>query len=71
MSKRSQHLLPLFLLLSALLVATSWASDPPADVYGARLASYDKAARTIALMREEGADHFAFVGNEKYRHFDQ
>jgi biopolymer transport protein ExbD len=34
------------------------------------LASYDKAARTIALMREEGADHFAFVGNEKYRDFD-
>ena len=44
MSKRSQYLLPMFLLLSVLLAATSWASDPPADTYGARLATYDKAA---------------------------
>lgn len=32
-------------------------------------ASYDKAARTIALIREEGADSFVFAGNEKYRDF--
>ena len=43
MSKRSQYLLPMFLVCSVLLVATSWASDPPADTYGARLATYDKA----------------------------
>jgi biopolymer transport protein ExbD len=32
-------------------------------------ASYDTAARTIALMKEEGAESFAFVGNEKHRDF--
>lgn len=33
-------------------------------------ASYETAARTIALIREEGATSFAFVGNEKYRMLD-
>lgn len=33
------------------------------------LASYDTAARTIALIKEEGADSFAFIGNEKHRDF--
>jgi len=33
------------------------------------LASYDTSARTIALIREEGVDSFAFVDNERYRHF--
>lgn len=33
------------------------------------LASYDKSARTIALIREEGAGSFIFAGNEKYRDF--
>lgn len=32
-------------------------------------ASYDTAARTIALIKEEGAESFAFVGNEKHRDF--
>jgi biopolymer transport protein ExbD len=32
-------------------------------------ASYDTAARTIALIREEGATRFAFVGNEQHRDF--
>lgn len=32
-------------------------------------ASYDTAARTIALIREEGAKGFAFVGNEQHRDF--
>ena len=44
MSKRSLYLLPLFLLLSGLFAATSWAADPPADAFGARLATFDKAA---------------------------
>ena len=35
------------------------------------LASYDKSAHTIALMHEEGANQFAFVGNEKYRNLAQ
>lgn len=33
-------------------------------------ASYDTSARTIALIREEGAESFTFVGNEKYRNLD-
>jgi biopolymer transport protein ExbD len=33
------------------------------------LASYDTAARTIALIREEGAESFTFVGNDRYRNF--
>jgi biopolymer transport protein ExbD len=32
-------------------------------------ASYDTAARTIALIKEEGAKSFAFVGNEQHRNF--
>jgi len=32
-------------------------------------ASYDTAARTIALIKEEGAEGFAFVGNEQHRNF--
>jgi biopolymer transport protein ExbD len=33
-------------------------------------ASYDASARTIALIREEGADSFIFGGNEKYLDLD-
>jgi biopolymer transport protein ExbD len=32
-------------------------------------ASYDTAARTIALIKEEGAESFAFVGNHQFRDF--
>lgn len=32
-------------------------------------ATYDKSARTLALIREEGAQSFVFDGNEKYRDF--
>ena len=34
------------------------------------LASYDRAAKTIVLMKEAGAPSFAFVGNSKYKDFD-
>ena len=34
------------------------------------LASYDTAARTIALIKEEGAEGFAFIGNERHRDFN-
>jgi biopolymer transport protein ExbD len=33
------------------------------------LASYDTAARTIALITEEGGESFAFIGNERHRNF--
>lgn len=32
-------------------------------------ASYDTAARTIALIREEGAKGFTFVGNDRFQDF--
>jgi biopolymer transport protein ExbD len=32
-------------------------------------AGYDTAARTIALIKEEGATRFAFIGNERHRDF--
>lgn len=32
-------------------------------------AGYDRAAHTIALIKESGAKSFAFVGNEQYREF--
>ncbi|MHB8864811.1 MAG: vWA domain-containing protein, partial [Pirellulaceae bacterium] len=44
MSKRSLYLLPLFLLLSGLVSPTAWPADLPADAFGARLATFDKAA---------------------------
>jgi biopolymer transport protein ExbD len=37
--------------------------EPDAD------ARYDTAARTIALIKEEGAKSFAFIGNERHRQF--
>jgi len=33
------------------------------------LASYDRSAKTIALIKDSGITRFAFVGNEKYRTF--
>ena len=42
MSKRSLMLLPVFIVISGLLL-TVRASEPPADSFGARLATYDKA----------------------------
>lgn len=35
----------------------------------APLASYAAAAGTIVLIKEEGAPRFAFIGNERHRHF--
>ncbi|MBI1402890.1 MAG: biopolymer transporter ExbD [Porphyrobacter sp.] len=52
-------------------VAAAAASEEPALLRFApdAEAGYGVAARTIALIREEGAKGFAFVGNEKYRQF--
>ena len=58
MSKRSLCLLPLFLLMSGLLVTTSQASGPPVDSFGARLATYDKDA---------GESYFALIVAPKVR----
>lgn len=34
-------------------------------------ASYDRAARTIALIKDSGVERFGFVGNEVHRSFDR
>lgn len=36
----------------------------------AALASYNASAHTITLIKESGAQHFAFIGNERYRTLD-
>lgn len=56
--------------LRAQVSAASTMDNPPPLLFAPdALASYDKAARTIALMREEGADSFAFVGNDRHKDF--
>ena len=34
-------------------------------------ASYDRSARTIALIKDSGTENFAFVGNERYKEWDR
>ena len=34
-------------------------------------ASYDAASRTIALIKDSGTEHFAFVGNHLHRNFER
>lgn len=34
------------------------------------LASYDTAARTIAMIKDEGSESFAFIGNDRYQDFN-
>ncbi len=35
------------------------------------LASYDRSAKTIALIKDSGAENFAFVGNYRHKDFGQ
>ncbi|WP_284123769.1 ExbD/TolR family protein [Parerythrobacter aestuarii] len=56
--------------LGAQLTATARHPDKPAvrfqpDAY----ASYDRSAKTIALIKDSGVTKFAFVGNEQHREF--
>jgi biopolymer transport protein ExbD len=56
--------------LRAQVAAASAMDTPPPLLFAPdALASYETSARTIALMREEGAESFAFVGNERHRNF--
>ncbi len=56
--------------LRAQVAAASALATPPVLRFDPHaLASYDKAARTIGLIREEGAPAFTFVNNDKYRNF--
>ncbi|MGB3469253.1 MAG: biopolymer transporter ExbD [Erythrobacter sp.] len=55
--------------VSAASAASAESAKPQLRFEPAALASYDRAARTIVLMKEAGADGFAFVGNAQHRDF--
>lgn len=56
--------------LEAQLVAAARQPDQPEIRFEpAAAASYDRSAKTIALIKDSGVGKFAFVGNERYREF--
>jgi len=57
-------------LINQLVTATSQAEEPLLRFEPDALASYDRSAKTIALIKDAGVTKFAFVGNHKYRDFD-
>jgi len=50
--------------------ASAQSQQPLLRFEPAPLASYATAAHTIALIKEEGATRFAFIGNDRHRKFD-
>ena len=56
-------------LRTQVAAASAQAEQPLLRFEPAPLASYAIAARTIALIKEEGATRFAFIGNERHRDF--
>ncbi|QUL39491.1 biopolymer transporter ExbD [Erythrobacter sp. JK5] len=56
-------------LRAQVAAASTMAEQPLLRFEPDALASYDLSARTIALIREEGAASFAFVGNARHREF--
>ena len=57
-------------LRTQVAAAAAMPEEPLLRFEPAALASYDKSARTIALIKESGATRFAFVGNHKYASLD-
>ena len=51
--------------------ANAMAEQPLLRFEPAALASYDRSARTIALIKDTGAEKFAFVGNHKHKDFER
>ncbi|WP_324829049.1 ExbD/TolR family protein [Qipengyuania zhejiangensis] len=56
-------------LLNQLASAATMPSRPLIRFEPDALASYERSASTIALIKDSGVETFAFVGNEKYRAF--
>jgi biopolymer transport protein ExbD len=56
-------------LLNQLASAAQLPEQPTIRFEPDPLASYDRSARTIALIKDSGITRFAFVGNEQYRAF--
>ena len=57
-------------LRANIAAANSMEDEPVLRFEPAALASYDRSAKTIALIKDAGAKKFAFIGNEKYSAFD-
>lgn len=58
--------------LSANIALASAMEEPPLlrlepDAY----ASYDRSAKTIALIKDAGAENFAFIGNHRHKDFER
>lgn len=51
--------------------ASSLPEEPTLRFEPAALASYDKSARTIALIKDSGAKKFAFIGNHEFASFNR
>lgn len=51
--------------------ANTLAEQPLLRFEPAALASYDRSARTIALIKDAGAEKFAFIGNHQHRDFER
>ena len=56
-------------LLNQLAGAAALTNQPQIRFDPDPRASYDRSARTIALIKDSGIEKFAFVGNERYRAF--
>ncbi len=56
-------------LRAQVAAASALASEPVLRFEPDANASYDRAAQTIVLIKEEGATKFAFAGNARYRDF--
>ncbi|MDJ0644013.1 MAG: biopolymer transporter ExbD [Erythrobacter sp.] len=56
-------------LRAQVAAASAMEKEPLLRFEPAALASYDTSARTIALIKEEGATSFAFVGNARHKDF--
>ena len=58
-------------LRANLKVANSLEEKPLLRFEPHALASYDRSAKTIALIKDSGAEHFAFIGNHRHKDFDR
>ncbi len=58
-------------LLDQLAASTKLPEEPTLRFEPDARASYDRSAKTIALIKDSGVTRFAFVGNHRYREFDR
>ncbi|MEM9310023.1 MAG: biopolymer transporter ExbD [Pseudomonadota bacterium] len=56
-------------LVTTLQETTSMAVEPELQFEPDQLASYDRAAKVLQIIKSSGVTKFGFVGNEKYRVF--